>query len=178
MRHQSWNIIKTKMSPKLSCHQKLNCHQNWNVTKTEILPYIIFVLKNKKHQNSRDWHWIPWSCLFKFINHDELFISKAPVTICDTSCIDQGATCTTFSALLCTLLHYTALTCTVLHYIALHCTALQITPNTQIYIWLALFCNLPWSQPFQGLVAMRITLKSAVIKKKRKPLQANFCHFS
>ena len=56
--HQNWNIIKTKISPKLKgqtteispkpkwhpkwnvikteMSQKLKCHQNWNVTKTEM----------------------------------------------------------------------------------------------------------------------------------------------
>ena len=46
---KNWNITKTKMSPKLICHQnwnvtkseispKLNWYQNWSVIKTEILP--------------------------------------------------------------------------------------------------------------------------------------------
>ena len=83
IRHQNWNITKSEMSPNwyvtktemsanLKCHQnwsfnktelspKLKSHNNWNVTKTEMLPYIIFVLKNL-NSNSRDRHWIPWSC--------------------------------------------------------------------------------------------------------------------
>ena len=82
-RHQNWNITKTEMSPKVISHQnwnvtksemspKLKFHQNWVVTKTEVSSKLkryqnwnvtkhYNVLKNQS-QNSRDRHWIPWSC--------------------------------------------------------------------------------------------------------------------
>ena len=40
--------------------QKLKFHNNWNVSKTEIS----LKLENK-NKNSRDRHWIPWSCLYR-----------------------------------------------------------------------------------------------------------------
>ena len=70
--HKNWSFTKTELSP------KLKCHQNWNVTKTEMLPYIIFVLKNK-NKNSRDRHWIPWSC-FQWIVSKLIYINRPSVS--------------------------------------------------------------------------------------------------
>ena len=56
--HQNWNIIKTKITSNLKCQKtemspKLKCHPYWNVTN----------LSSKiTNLNSRDRHWIPWSC--------------------------------------------------------------------------------------------------------------------
>ena len=77
--HQNWNFTKTKVSPKLNCHQnwnfiktelslKLNCYQNWNVTKHNNVP-------KSRNQNSRDWHWSPWSFYY-----DKGFCRTAPAT--------------------------------------------------------------------------------------------------
>ena len=94
IRHQNWNITKTEMSPKLICHQnwnvskskmspKLKFHQNWIVTKTKVSSKLkcyqnwnvskhYNVLKNF-NQNSRDGHWIPWSC---WVNSVPQYLNK------------------------------------------------------------------------------------------------------
>ena len=64
--HQNWNVTESEMSPKLKFHQrwivtktevssKLKYYQDWNVTKH-------FNIFKNQNQNSRDLHWIPWSC--------------------------------------------------------------------------------------------------------------------